>query len=82
MSIKRGGSLALFMPGTSCSGFVDFTTTLSVATGRLTIGTVPVCASKGVYSWKVSGRLLTLRALADKKCPPRLGLFTGVWKRK
>jgi len=59
-----------------------FTTSLSVAGGRLTFNSVPVCASKGVYSWKVSGKSLTLRTVADKQCGPRIALFTGVWKRK
>jgi hypothetical protein len=83
MTIKKGGSVALFTPGSGCGGsFADFRTSLSVAAGRLTFNSVPVCTSKGVYSWKVSGKSLTLRAVADKQCAPRIGLFTGVWKRK
>jgi hypothetical protein len=80
--IKSGGRLDTYMPGSNCGGVVDFTTNLSVTAGRLTLGSVPVCASKGAYRWKVAGGLLTLRAVADQNCPPRLGLFNGVWKRK
>jgi hypothetical protein len=83
MTIKKSGSVALFTPGSGCVGsFADFTTRLSVTAGRLTFGSVPVCTSKGVYSWKVLGKSLTLHAVADKECAPRIGLFTGVWKRK
>lgn len=80
--IKSGGRLDAYLPGGNCGSFADFTTSVSAAPRRLTIKPVPVCVSSGVYSWRVSGRLLTLQAVADKNCAPRIGLFTGVWKRK
>jgi hypothetical protein len=83
IQITRAGKLYAFTPGmTSCTGVGDFSASVSVAANRLTIGHVPVCANEGVYSWKASGKLLALRAASDPACPPRLGLFVGVWKRK
>lgn len=83
IQITRAGKLHAFTPGmTSCTGVGDFSANVSVTAGRLTIGHVPVCATNGVYGWKASGKLLTLRAVSDRACPDRLGLFVGVWKRK
>lgn len=82
MAIDPAGAFGAYAPGSKCSSSADFTTTVSVTGGRLTVNAVPVCASKGVYGWKVAGRLLTLRALADKSCSPRVGLFDGVWTRQ
>jgi hypothetical protein len=83
IQITRAGKLHAFTPGmTSCTGVGDFSASVSVAADRLTIGHVPVCANKGVYSWKASGKVLTLRAVSEHACPDRLGLFVGVWKRK
>jgi hypothetical protein len=83
IQITRSGKLYAFTPGmTSCTGVGDFSASVSVAAHRLTIGHVPVCANKGVYSWRVSGKLLTLGAVSDHACPSRLRLFVGVWKRK
>jgi hypothetical protein len=59
----------------------DFSTSFAVAGGRLTVDTSPVCTTKGTYSWRVSGQLLTLSVIADKQCRPRQALFNGVWKR-
>ena len=55
--------------------------TISAASGyhQVTIG--HVCTSaKGVYSWKVSGRKLTLLKIHDK-CADADGLLVGVWTR-
>jgi hypothetical protein len=84
IAIKKGGTLAAYPPGTMtpCGAYADFTATVSVTGNRLTIGRVPVCATKGVYSWRASGNSLTLHATADKACSARALLFTGVWKRK
>jgi hypothetical protein len=82
IAIKKGGGLATFTPRTSCRGSADFTTSIAVTGGRLTIRAVPVCPTKGVYGWSVSGTRLTLRAFADKACSPRRGLYAGVWKRR
>lgn len=81
MSIKAAGAVPVFTPGTTCGDDPDFTTRFAVAGVRVTIGTVLYCVSKGVYSWKVVGRSLTLRAVADATCPLRVGLFTGVWRK-
>ena len=80
-SIKKGGALAVFTPGTGCNGASDFTSSVSATATRMTFHAVPVCTSNGVYSWKVSGKRLTLRHIADNDCEPRVGLFDGVWKR-
>ena len=82
LKIRSSGELLAFTPGTtSCGSEPDFTATVSVTGSRLTIGSVPVCTPKGVYSWKVEGKALTLRARADKSCAPRRVLFTGVWTK-
>ena len=83
MKITRSGELEAYTPGTtSCAAEPDFTAVISVAGSRLTIGAVPVCAAKGVYSWKAAANALTLKATADKSCAPRSMLFTGVWRRR
>jgi hypothetical protein len=81
IAIKKSGTLVAFTPGTNCGANGDFTGALSVNANRLTIGQLPVCPNRGTYRWKVSGRSLTLHALVDK-CPSRLGLFSGIWKKK
>jgi hypothetical protein len=76
----KGGQLSAFTPGmTSCSVSPDFTGTLSVTGGRVTIGPLPVCPTKGIYSWKIGKKSLTLKAISDT-CAARKLLFTGVWK--
>ena len=83
VGITRAGELAAYSPGsTKCNASSDFTATVSVVGNHLTVGPVPVCATKGVYTWKASRNTLTLHATADKSCAPRALLFTGVWKRK
>jgi hypothetical protein len=70
-----------FTPGTeSCSAEPDFTGTISVAGSRVTIGQLPVCSTKGAYTWKAAGKALTLKATTDS-CPSRKLLFTGAWKK-
>jgi hypothetical protein len=83
VGITRAGRLAAYTPGsTKCDSSSDFTATVSVVGKHLTVGPVPVCTTKGVYTWKASRTTLTLQATADKSCAPRALLFTGVWKRK
>ncbi len=87
MVIKKGGGVDFYTPGgffPSCTSCIpDFTTRFSAAGARLTVSPVPVCpTTKGVYGWKVSGRALTLRVIADKQCGPRNALYAGVWKRR
>lgn len=82
MKITPAGKLVAYTPGTTgCGAYADFTATVSVAGSRLTIGSVPICATKGVYTWKATASTLTLHATADKSCSPRALLFTGVWKK-
>ena len=82
LKITRGGTLAAYTPGTTtCGASSDFTAHISVAGSHLTIGSVPLCATKGVYTWKAAAKTLTLAAAADKSCSPRTLLFTGVWKK-
>ena len=88
MVIKKSGAVAFYTPGAYSSGcvakhtcFSDFTTSFAVAGADLTVASVPVCATKGTYGWKVSRRSLTLRLIADKQCGPREALYTGIWKR-
>jgi len=83
MKITPAGKLVAYAPGmTSCGAYSDFTATVSVAGSRLTIGPLPLCATKGVYTWRAGASTLTLRATADKRCSARALLFTGVWRRK
>jgi hypothetical protein len=83
--IKRTGGVIVYLPGTyrpgcnSCTA--DFETTVTTAGTRLMLGSVPVCSFKGAYGWTVSGRTLSLKPIADKKCPVREALFGGRWKR-
>ena len=80
MVIKKSGAVAFYAPGGS---YVDFTTTFkATASGRLNVGTVPICSTKAVYRWKVSGKLLTITKVSDKQCPDRVRLYSGIWKRK
>ena len=80
MVIKKSGAVAFYQPGTS---YVDFTTTFNATMGgRLNVGVVPICQTKAVYRWKVSGKLLTIKKVSDPQCPDRVGLYSGVWQRK
>ena len=82
LKIESAGELLAFAPGAkSCAGEPDFTALISVSGTHLTIGSVPVCAAKGIYTWKRQGTALTLRTTADKSCSPRRLLFTGVWRK-
>jgi hypothetical protein len=81
--ISPAGAFAAYTPGsTACGAYSDFTTAVSVVGNVLTIGTVPICGTKGVYAWKATRTALTLRATADKQCPPRQMLLNGVWKKR
>ncbi len=79
ITITRSGQLEVYTPGGTSP---NFTADLTFAGTRVTIGEVPICATKGRYAWSASGRTLRLRVLADKACPARVALFGGVWTRK
>jgi hypothetical protein len=82
VKITAAGKLAAYTPGTTrCGADRDFTAIISVSGSTLTIGAVPVCTPKGIYTWKTAASTLTLHATADKGCSPRRILFTGVWKK-
>lgn len=78
-NVQKNGSVGVIYPRTS---YVDFTTRFDVSGGRLTIDAIPICANKGRYTWKLAGKRLTLKAVADRNCKPRAALFTGVWNKK
>ena len=81
MKITSGGELLAFTPGTkSCSAQPDFTGMISVVGSRLMIGQLPVCSTKGAYTWMAAVRALTLKATKDS-CPSRKLLFTGAWTK-
>ena len=91
--VITNGRIAFYDPGSylpgckTCSSHVSSPST--VAGARLTFAEGPAaqdpayrgCWPKGVYGWTVSGRALTLRAIADT-CGSRKALLVGVWKRK
>jgi len=78
--VKKNGSVGVYFPGTA---YVDFTTKFSVSGGRLTIDVVPICpVDKGRYTWKVAGKQLTLKVVADRNCKARAALFSGVWTKR
>jgi hypothetical protein len=81
--IQTNGAFAAYPPGsTKCDAASDFTSSVSVSAGRLTIGHVPICASKGVYAVKPTGSAFVLRNVSDASCPARARLLVGTWKRK
>jgi hypothetical protein len=82
--IKKTGAIIIYLPGEyrpGCGSCKDFATTISTAGARLTLGRVPVCSFKGVYSWLVSGRTAILKPVADERCQLRETFFGGRWKR-
>jgi hypothetical protein len=88
MVVKKSGGVDFYTPGGYRPGCIathtcvyDFSTSFAVTGARLSAGAIPGCTTKGTYNWKVLGRSLTLKVLADKQCGPREALFSGVWKR-
>ena len=84
--IKKTGAVTVYKPGdyrTNCgsSCYEDFTTTFRPSGSRLTLGNVPVCSFKGVYSWHMTGSTLTVTPVADTRCVVRATFFGGRWKR-
>ena len=67
---------------TACGiGCSDVTTTFRPSGARLTLGSVPVCSFKGVYSWRLSGTGLVVKPVADTRCDVRAIFFGGRWTR-
>ena len=82
--VKKTGLITIFRPGdylAGCGACQDFTSTFRTTGGRLTLGPVPVCSFKGVYSWRPAGRTLIVTPVADKRCVVRETFFGGRWKR-
>ena len=48
---------------------------------RLTVGDMPSCAGKGHYQWRLVGRTLTIKTVADA-CKDRIAVFAGTWRKK
>jgi hypothetical protein len=81
--IQSSGAFAAYTPGsTKCGTASDFTSHVSVSSGRLTVGHVPICATNGVYSVKPARNSFVLRTLSDRSCSVRVGLLAGTWKRE
>jgi hypothetical protein len=85
MSTTQGGLLILYQQGaTGCDIRPDFSLTVSLAGGKLVMGSAPMlpgsCGGQGSYGWKVSGKTLTLRLISDK-CRVRGNLFPGAWNK-
>ncbi len=55
--------------------------TVSGTGTRVTFGHAGLCAGKGTYSWKLSGRKLTLRPVSDA-CGIRSNFLQATWTRK
>ena len=76
----------IYAPGDTV-GYPTFAGRISVTGKRmsLTAGSgyeYPICGTKGIYQWNVSGRSLAFTKVSDKQCPTRIAVFVGVWKRK
>jgi hypothetical protein len=82
--VKKTGLITIYKPGAylpTCGACQDFTTTFTTTGSRLTLGSVPVCSFKGIYSWRLAGRTLIVAPVADKRCVVRETFFGGRWKR-
>ena len=68
IGITRAGRLAAYTPGSKhCDAYCGLhARTISVTGSRLTIGKVPICPTKGTYSWKSGVRLAD--AASDSGC--------------
>ena len=81
----RAGAAMTFEPGSTCfnAGCDPALYPVAVVGASMTLRPATfLCHTKGTYAWKVSAGSLTLKATADKQCPSRVALLTGVWKRK
>ena len=77
IDVGRKGATDVYAPRKDS---VDFTMDLTVDGRRLTAGTAPLCTSTGTYTWRATGRRLTM-ALVEDTCSPRAALFGGTWTR-
>lgn len=83
LRIRSSGAFAAYTPGsTACDAHWDFTSHVSVAAGRLTIGHVPICSTNGVYTLKQAATSFSLRQVSDAACSPRVRLLAGTWRRR
>jgi hypothetical protein len=83
--VKKSGTVTIYKPGqylASCgSPCSDFATAFRPSGNRLTLGPVPVCSFKGVYSWLLTGSTLVVKPVADTQCLVRRIFLGGRWKR-
>ena len=61
--------------------YPDWYTAFAVSGERLTVGDMPSCAGKGHYQWRLVGRTLTIKTVADA-CKDRIAVFAGTWRKK
>jgi PPE-repeat protein len=93
MVVKKTGAVDFFTPGGYKPGciakhtcIVEFSTTYAGSGSKLNVGGLKgvfaTCGAKATYSWKVAGKSLTLKAIADSttECSGRKSLLNGVWK--
>jgi hypothetical protein len=82
----RAGGANVFQPGSACftSGCdeIHFPVTAMGTSMALRPGKFVCQNATGTYAWKVAAGSLTLKATADKRCPTRVALLTGVWKKR
>jgi hypothetical protein len=85
LAITPNGRIAAFIPdtgGAGCQGAAHIRAGITVVGTNMTIKpTLPVCANPARYSWKVSGKSLTIKTVADD-CTDRTEVFSHVWTRK
>jgi hypothetical protein len=86
--VSKGGGVKVYTQGRYKPGCIarktctpHFSTSFFIIGNRLTVTSVPVCTTRGIYGWKATGQTLTLKPIADKQCGLREALFSGVWKR-
>ncbi len=81
--IQSSGAFDAYTPGsTKCDANWDFTSHVSVRSGRLTIGHDEICPTNGVYTVKPARDSFVLKTVSDSSCSDRARLLAGAWKRK
>jgi hypothetical protein len=92
MAVGKSGQFGFYTPGSYKPGcaakqtcFYDFTVTGTAKGGRLILSSsdARICTGKVTYSWKASGKSLTLKVISEtaKACTPYEALLEGVWKQ-
>jgi|SRR6516165_1948999 hypothetical protein len=94
MVVKKNGEADFYTPGSfsytpGCVAkhtcFSDFSGRFAATASRVTLTSsdARVCVGKVTYSWKVAGKSLTMKVIAEttKACTPLEALLEGVWKQ-